>query len=109
MTNLTPEIAGKIYDILIEHASAPNRGEYDRSSFIHSQSSKYVPEYRFMGALGFGGKFWRDSPLFGNTDTLAETWYVDTYREDMTPEREKIIENTNAALAALNEEIACPC
>jgi hypothetical protein len=46
-------------------------------------------EYRFMGALGFGGKFWQQSMT------------VTCYPEDETPERRAIIERANAALADL--------
>lgn len=108
MANLTPEIAGKIYDILVEHAAAP-QGEpgdnYDREDFIYSQSSEYITEWRFMGALGFGGKFWRTTPWQEGTQHLAELWFVNCYPEHMTAERKAIIERANAALAALNEEV----
>jgi hypothetical protein len=50
-------------------------------------------EYRIMGRLGFGGKFWNSS----NRDVPD----VDCYPEDKTAERLQIIDETNAALRAL--------
>ena len=51
-------------------------------------------EYRFCGALGFGGKFRNN----GNHDN---TPYVDCYQEDETPARLKMIACANVRLAAL--------
>ena len=52
------------------------------------------PEWRFQGALGFGGKFRNN----GNHDN---TPYVDCYREDETPARLKMIEVANEHIKAL--------
>lgn len=51
-------------------------------------------EYRFMGALGFGGKF-------RNNGNHENTPHVDCYREHETPARLAMIEAANAELAAL--------
>lgn len=51
-------------------------------------------EYRFMGALGFGGKF-RNNGNHNNTP------YVDCYPESETPDRLKMIERANARLVEL--------
>ncbi|MEP0323249.1 hypothetical protein [Bauldia litoralis] len=51
-------------------------------------------EYRFMGRLGFGGKF-------RNNGNRNNTPYVDCYREHETPERLAMIERTNERLAVL--------
>jgi hypothetical protein len=51
-------------------------------------------EFRFMGALGFGGKF-RNNGNNGNVP------YVDCYPENETPERKVMIERANARLADL--------
>lgn len=65
-------------------------------------------EYRFMGALGFGGKFRNN----GNKDN---TPYVDFYPEDENPERVKMIENANKRLAELfstakaGDAFTCEC
>lgn len=51
-------------------------------------------EYRFCGALGFGGKFRNN----GNNENVP---YVDCYREDETPARKKMIAKANKRLAEL--------
>lgn len=48
-------------------------------------------EYRFMGALGFGGKIWNN----------AGRWYVTCYGEHQTKERLGMIQRANLCLAAL--------
>jgi hypothetical protein len=45
-------------------------------------------EYRFMGLLGYGGKFW----------VSRDGFHVSCYPEDETPARLRIIEETNAVL-----------
>lgn len=78
-----------IYDLLVKLCGAP---EGFREDFIYSYSKERPPrEWRFQGALGFGGKFWMNTGR----------WYVNCYREDETPERRTIIENANQALAGL--------
>lgn len=57
------------------------------------QAHGHLSEYRFIGSLGFGGKFWRNNGR----------WYVTAYREDLTPERQAVIDATNAALTALKQ------
>jgi len=96
---LTREDADKIYDLLVAEAGAP---EYDRSSFIwhHSEdrlASSTPSEWRFQGKLGFGGKFYVED----------RGWRVGYYgREDLTPERDAIVERVNARLLALRAEHA---
>jgi hypothetical protein len=50
-------------------------------------------EFRFMGSLGEGGKFWAD----------PEWFLVNCYPEDQTSERVKVINRTNEALKPLFE------
>lgn len=50
-------------------------------------------EYRFQGALGFGGKVWQAR---GRYQPLRVT----CYEENATPERKAAIERANARLAA---------
>lgn len=45
-------------------------------------------EYRFIGALGFGGKIW----------ATREGWYVTNYPENDTPERNEMRARANKAL-----------
>jgi hypothetical protein len=98
MRKITPAQANAAYDILIKYAGVRERRGV-RYSFIHHVSCAEHPtdEYRFMGSLGFGGKF-RNNLNHGNTP------HVDCYPEDETPERLKVIEATNAALAELFAE-----
>ncbi len=89
---LTEEQANAAYDILIAEAGAR---EDDRYGFVFHTAKVDPPttEYRFMGHLGFGGKFWPAG--YGRLP------YVTCYRESETPERLAIIEKTNAALTEL--------
>jgi hypothetical protein len=87
---LTEDEANAIYDVLVQHAGAL---EDDRRHFVQIQTDKPCTEFRFIGSLGFGGKFRRVAP--------EDRWYVDCYSEDMTPERERAIRITNAALDGL--------
>jgi hypothetical protein len=70
----------------------------DRESFGFT---KYITttddiEWRFCGALGFGGKFRRNNNHGG-------TPYVDCYPEDRTPKRAAMIAEANKRLEALFE------
>lgn len=92
---LTPEGAAAVYDILIEHCKAPVDG---KQHFVERQSCTKsttledpIPEWRFGGILGFGGKFW-------NTPS---SWYVTAYVEDTTPEVRLFIARANLALLVL--------
>ena len=87
------EYFNKVYDILVNLGGA---GEYNRESFINNHTSSIdlpndapCTEWRFMGHLGFGGKYW------------SERNEVNCYREDETPEREVLIDKINMALGEL--------
>ncbi len=82
-------ISDRVYTILIQETGASPE---DRFSFRNWFENQEGFEYRFQGALGFGGKFWRNNGRF----------YVTCYRENETPERLAVIEKTNAALAAID-------
>ncbi len=99
MNPLSEADAAAIWQVLIDHAGA-SREPFDAENFIHHQSTSVVDEWRFMGALGAGGKFRRAPSCDG------ERWYVDCYREDETPERLAVIAKTNEALAELRKEYA---
>lgn len=60
----------------------------------HPRDEYPCREYRFCGALGFGGKFRNN----GNRDNVP---YVDCYREDETPARLGMIQLANDRLAEL--------
>jgi len=81
-----------IYTILVETCGA--RPE-ERVQFVRADlDSERAGEWRFQGHLGFGGKF-RSYP--------GRPPYVDCYREDMTPERQAIIDRANQQLAAFGK------
>ena len=88
MTPLTREQAEQVFDILTETCGA---SDFWRESFVRDQSTAYATEWRFQGALGFGGKFRR-------SDYPQPRVYVDCYPEDATPARKKMIAAANAAL-----------
>lgn len=90
---LTAVQANAVYDILVKHAGS---AEEAREGFVYLQSNGHLPEYRFIGGLGFGGKFRRNG--------WKDRWYVDCYEEDLTPERQAMIEAANKALAELKEK-----
>lgn len=95
--HITPEIAGKIFDVLIEHCGI--RKDWDaekRRDFVTCLTRARFDsfEYRFIGGLGIGGKVY----------LTPQRWYVSCYSEDSTPEREAMIKAANAALAPLFAE-----
>lgn len=93
MKPLTNIQAKLVYDVLVDLVDAPER---QRDMFYHTQINSVCEEYRFQGALGFGGKFRRAYwPWSG------ERWYVDQYREDESPATKAMIEEANAVLAEL--------
>lgn len=85
----------KVYDVLVQECQASER---DRDHFVHCQNTDKgdgdMKEWRFQGALGFGGKFRKH----------WEKWYVDCYQEHETPERLKMIEKANTRLEVLFKE-----
>lgn len=83
---MTEVEADAVYNILVEHAGADEHG---RREFAAMHANGRCDEYRFVGWLGFGGKFWRHD------------WRVSAYPEDITPGRQAIVDVTNAALADL--------
>lgn len=92
LTRLTPEQAAQAYAALVTHAGArPN--DDDKGGFVYELTrSKPTDEYRFGGALGFGGKF------------RFPRMTVDCYPEDETPERLAMVAACNEALAQLRSE-----
>jgi len=94
---LTLDIANKVYDILVEIGAS----EIMRDAFIHTQSTEECNEWRFQGKLRFGGKFWNEWSYLDN----EPKWRVSCYSEDETPERKKIIEETNKKLDTLAQTL----
>lgn len=77
-----------IYDVLVEECGAPDRPHL-RASFADAFPA--CREWRFSGALGFGGKVWAH----------PGSLYVTCYREDETPKRLAMMKRANDRLAAL--------
>lgn len=88
--SMTVREANAIYDLLVRLAGASNR-ELHRTMFIDSVVLRGTNEYRFCGALGFGGKFY------------ASNWRVSAYPEDVAAnsDLELIVNHTNNALYEL--------
>ena len=87
--------ADEIYTILVTHAGAR---EDDRGIFKHALSNhdpRYPFKWRFVGELGFGGKFWHSH---GRR-------YISCYFEDETEERRNIIEKVNKLLDSAHSEV----
>lgn len=79
-----------LYSLLVSIAHAP---ESERADFIRYHTERAHPhsEWRFRGALGFGGKLYR---------TPGRMW-VDCYPGDRTAERAAVIREVNARIAAM--------
>lgn len=84
-TPLSYDQATAVYTALVKGAGAR---EEDRAEFVF-HICRGVSEYRFIGSLGHGGKFW------------PETWRVSCYQEDETSERVAAIRRTNLELSRL--------
>lgn len=84
---LTENQAIAVFNILVEHAGA-RADEQDQASFVlEFTKERPTSEYRFIGGLGFGGKF------------RFPRLTVDCYPEDETAALRGMVEKTNAALA----------
>jgi hypothetical protein len=94
MIQITKPQAIAARQILVEECGL--RPDDGRDGFVYNVAHPEHPsfEYRFMGALGFGGKF-------RNSGNRKDTPHVDCYREHETPERLRMIERANARLAEL--------
>jgi hypothetical protein len=79
------------YTVLVEECGA--RDDDQRAYFLTAVKGLKRFEFRFMGALGFGGKLWLSE---GRRDLR-----VSCYREDETPDRLAMIERANQRLASL--------
>lgn len=88
---LTEPEAHAIYDILAKEAGARDG---DREQFVWAHTMNDMSEYRFQGALGFGGKFW-----------CKDSWRVTAYPEDENPERWAIILRVNRQLVRLQQVV----
>lgn len=87
-TSLTKQQAAAVFNILVQNAGA-RADEDDQARFVlEFTKDRPTSEYRFMGGLGFGGKF------------RFPRLTVDCYPEDETPARLEQVRKTNEALGA---------
>lgn len=87
---ISPEYANWLWSSLVEWAGA-SAHDYAREAFVnYAIGREDIPEYRFGGALGMGGKI----RLY-----KGKKPFVFCYPEDETEYRRGIIKATNAKLA----------
>lgn len=85
---------GEIWDVLVLHCQASRLGKAEFESHVLEHAlDRHVLEFRFQGALGFGGKVWLNTGEFP---------YVTCYPEDLTDEREGMIRAANEVLKKLS-------
>jgi hypothetical protein len=94
---LTTELANALYDIAVEECGAreDNRAEFLR--YVLGDATDYDQkrfEYRFQGALGFGGKLYID---FRYEDYCK----ISCYSEDRNEVRNAMIQKANDRIKAL--------
>ncbi|WP_432263302.1 hypothetical protein [Cupriavidus sp. TMH.W2] len=88
---LTRPQAESVWQILVNCCLASSAAE-DQDAFIRGLTRENpVREWRFAGALGFGGKL------------RFPRLTVDCYPEDLTPERQAMIDRANVQLAGLGK------
>lgn len=89
--SIPPPISRQIYQILVDQVGA-NSKEDDFVTFAHYME-RDCREFRFVGNLGFGGKFYNDG-----------RWRISCYSEDSNEERDTVIENVNRQLQLMYNE-----
>lgn len=91
---ITSDQIDEVIKILVEECGMRPPDRYCAFRYHVAEAKDPCREYRFMGDLGFGGKF-------RNNGNNNNTPHVDCYREHETPSRLAMIERANARLAAL--------
>jgi hypothetical protein len=97
VTVLTDEQAGAVWQVLVDECGANADDEsmvYQFKHYVTTHTGTFGHEFRFMGALGFGGKFYING---GGT-------YVSCYPEDQTPERLAMIDLANDRIHLITGE-----
>ncbi len=89
------EFFNKVWTEVLVPVCKAHADERDQASFVFHQMAMDYPatEWRFQGALGFGGKFRTRSDL---------SCSVDFYPEDRTPAREEIQAEANEKLRQMS-------
>lgn len=89
---IPPALAARIWQVFVEECGCPNSApRFMEFRYYLGRKATFGHEFRFQGALGFGGKFYND----------GRKWWVSCYPEHKTPERLAMIAAANARLAAL--------
>jgi hypothetical protein len=91
---ITDQQARGVLKILVEECGHKVFDPRDGDAFVRGIMEDSCWEWRFMGALGFGGKF-RNNGNHNNTP------YVDCYPENETPARLEMIQRANDRLREL--------
>lgn len=89
---MTKNKARKVYDILVQLGRA-NQSNREGFIFHHTESNSECTEWRFQGAFGFGGKYWRDSNK------------ITCYPEDETPELIELMDKINFKLSEIDKKL----
>jgi hypothetical protein len=94
--NTRLEFYDAVYDLLARTGNVPifQRDKTAFTAYFGEPGWPSTREWRFQGHLGFGGKFWRNDGRH----------YVSMYREDSTPERERVLSSLNEAIEQLERE-----
>lgn len=87
---ITPEIANRVWDILCLAGASESERE---TWLVYAVGRDDIPEYRFRGVLGFGGKVRK---LVARGDGH---WHVLYYPGDKTADREAMRHLANKLLA----------
>lgn len=89
---IAPWMANRIWWVLVEECGCRD-DRWDHYSFVEYLDREHWSghEWRFQGALGFGGKFYNN----------GGRWWVGFYPEDETPKRKEMAQNANLRLNAL--------
>lgn len=83
---MSEKLLNRIYDILVQVCGAAE--DYRDGFVMLHQRENFPTEWRFIGTLGFGGKFWRKRDAFS----------VTCYSEDETRARLKTMKEANQQL-----------
>jgi hypothetical protein len=101
MTDLSDELAlifwKQVFKVLQETCGAHPAKWDEFAHYMRRDQGPFGWEFRFMGNLGFGGKFYRE----GRGGWPVMRMWVDCYPEDRTPERDAMIAAANARLIGL--------
>lgn len=95
--SLTAEQADAVWKVLVEECGARDDDEtmeYQFKRYVMTPMGGFGHEFRFIGNLGFGGKF---------NVSGGGTW-VSCYPEDSTPERDEAIRKARRRIHAITGE-----